>query len=179
MGLETKMTQELLDEILSRIFPKKDILDKPTPIIRYDRKFLEELRPTPKSNLVPPFPSTFKSLNARNYPGNKIEGPREGINCHFCGEKGHIKKSCVRKQTFDNTRRNRFNNPTIHLNNPVHTQIPISFDLEFLESTRGLTQLQNLQITLDELIRIRTIVNTFIHFYPTQNKPRGNSSNLY
>jgi len=48
MGLDTKITQELIGEILSGIFPKKDILDKPTPTIRYDRKFLDELRPTPR-----------------------------------------------------------------------------------------------------------------------------------
>jgi len=111
--------------------------------------------------------------------GSKLRGFREEIHCHFCGDKGHIKKSCIRKQTYENTTRNCFNNPTIHLNNLVPPQIPISFDLEFLESARGLIQLQNPQITLDELIRIRTIVNTLIYYYPTQNKLRGNNSNLY
>jgi len=34
MGLVTKMTQELIDEVLSRILPEKDISNKSTPTIR-------------------------------------------------------------------------------------------------------------------------------------------------
>jgi len=163
MEVGEKISEELIEEVLSVVFSKKVNLDKVNLVLRYNQAYLEGLNPNPKPNLIPKFNSNFISLNSRKNRaynlGSKLRGFREEIHCHFCGEMGHNKKSCVRKQTYDHTKRNRFNHP-------IPTQTLISFDQEFLETARGLTQLRNPQITLEELIRIRTIGNTLIYYYP-------------
>jgi len=162
MWLCGQINKEITEEVLAEVIFEKGTTPKPNPVIRYNRFYLQNLNPKPSSTSIPPLGINYNSLNFRENRTNipkGIQELREKQNCHFCGDKGHIKRTCVRKQIHDNNTKSRFNNPTIPLINLVPPQIPISFDLEFLESARGLTQLRNPQISLDELIRIRTIVN--------------------
>jgi len=136
---------------------------------------LETLRPTPKPTTITPLSQNFNSLNSRKTKictSGKIQTLREENHYHFCGEIGHIKRTCSKKQVYNKTKRNPSQSTKI-------LPTSISFEQEFLESARGLTQLRNHEVSLDELLKIRTIVNTLIYYYPTHNKSRGNNSNIF
>jgi len=100
----------------------------------------------------------------------KIFGRRIVNNCHFCGEVGHIKQTCLKKQTFDKTTK-------IPLNLGISPSPFVTYDIEFIRTIIGLLQL-NLGITIDKLIRIKTIVNTLIYFHPSQIEYCSNSTNF-
>lgn len=177
MGLGEKLSQELIYDILLEIFPKEEIKEKPSPVIRYNRQYLQELRPIPKTEpIIEKFSNpNFNSLNTRKIRTNlpkPTKNYRGRNSCHFCGETGHIKRSCVKKQEFDDKTRNRFQ-PTKNL------FTSISFDQEFLETARGLIPLRNPEISIEELIKIRTIVNTLIYFRPASEKISGHCANIY
>jgi len=100
MELSQKITQELIDEVLAEIFPNKDILDKSSSSICYNKSIELEIKSNYKSTLVP-FTSNsrnVKSRKTRAYINGKIKGLRVGNHYRFCGKMGHIKNTCFKEK---------------------------------------------------------------------------------
>ncbi len=143
-----QITHEIIHELLSDIFPKNDSLESCSFTKQYN-KINYKSTPSKSSN------STL--IENKNYTSRKIGNT--GNCCHFCGETGHIKKTCFKKQAYDKIKRV-----------PKNSIPPsISYDSDFLRPVSKLTQIKNCKISIDEIIRIRTIVNTLIYFHPSQN----------
>jgi len=126
-------------------------LDKVSLTLQYNRAYLEGLNPKSKST----FNSNFNSLNSRKTGTynleSKLQGLREEIYCHFCGEMGHIRKSCVRKQTYNHTKKMVLIIQFLYKLQSLLTK-------NFWKTARGLTQLRNPQIVLEELIRKKLLL---------------------
>jgi hypothetical protein len=195
MGQCTKISEEIIDEVLVTIFPKKDIIE-PEPItIRYNRPAPLETFVDNKCipNPFKTFTSTSKNINnkeSRSYTKGKILGLREGNHCHWCGEIGHIKKTCFKKQAFDNSKGKSHNpNCTHHTNNlNLPSRIPkplvskpshIAYDIDFEILIKGLNHLGKPEIPIDKLLQLRAMVNTLIYFHPSQRETREFRANLY
>jgi len=173
MGLCGQINRELIEEVLAEVILEKETTPKPNHVIRYNRSYLQSLNPNTSSTSTPPLSTNFNSLNFQKNRTNTPKGIKESQkknHCHFCGEKGHIKNTCLKKQIYEHNKSVCFDS--------INSDYPtVSFYQGFLETTRRLIQLRNLDITLEELLRIRTIINTLIYFHP--NESHGNKSKLY
>lgn len=96
-----------------------------------------------------PNPRDYRHLeNSQNLGNNRR------IRCHFCGERGHIKRTCARKQAFDSRPRQP--------SGPSHR----NSDIELLNL---ISQVGIRQHTREDLIRLRNVIDFLIQTYPRQN----------
>jgi len=192
------ISEELIEEVLAVVFPQNQLPNRTTPTIRYNRPHLQSFCPnfcresTPTINLRTN-PSKFE--NFRAYIPGKIRGFREGINCHWCGETGHVKSTCFKKQAFDNTNGKTPNTNTFHYPScssrfsqiprpidprPVEPTTPfVTYDIDFDIILKGLKSFTQPKIPIDKLLQLRAVVNTLIYFHPSQCKVKEFREKLF
>jgi len=74
-----------------------------------------------------------------------------------------MKMICFKKKTYYNTKWiQKFKN------SKMNSKIPpsIFYDYDFLKSDTKLTQVKNCKLSIEELIKKKTIINTLIYFHP-------------
>jgi len=151
MDEHTKISYDLIKEMLLDVFRKDTSLNKPNPVIRYDRDYLLSTRPKPLSEPINHLPHKSEDRNInfrRRFHKEKIK-----TKCNFCGELGHIKRTCSKNRAF---------------RNPISIPSPqLDYEPKFLKVVKFLDLLQVQPISIAELRQLRTIIDTLIYFHPT------------
>jgi len=128
-----QITNELIAKVLASVFPKEREERKEKSKIAYDRNYLLEARP---KSLQSPF--VRKSYNCQP------ENQKDNRYCNFCGDVGHFKRTCTRKQNFDNSKQN------------VESTIKYDSDFSVLVERLGFSKLY--RFSVQELVMLRTII---------------------
>jgi len=132
------------------VFPKDPSLDKPNPVIQYNRDYLLSTRPKPLSEPIYRTPLKIENKHIKVQRRSYKERPRP--KCNFCGEIGHIKRTCLRNQAFIKS---------------TQTPSPIlDYEPKFLKVVKFLDLLQIQPILTTKLRQLRTIIDTLIYFHP-------------
>jgi hypothetical protein len=170
-----RIGEDLIKEVLATIFVKEEKHNKTPSNIKYNHPHFAINQPS----ILPTERSILNYSNSRNnraYILGKIKGLREGNHCHWCGEVGHIKNTCFKKQAFDNTKGKTSEPPQI----PKHTQqVHIPYDIGFDIIVKKLNLLGGPHIPLDELLQLRTTINTLIYTHPSQREANKFNPKLY
>jgi hypothetical protein len=163
-----EVSDEIIDEILGQIFQNKTGDIRTTYRIPYNSSRLSHRRIGKVKQFLP---DTVRGVNCssritnqREHLPNQIKNKHIGNHCNFCGEVGHYKKTCLKKQIFDSQKRP--NVPT-----------SITFEPEFLKIAKLLRSLQINPISVPELLQLRTIIDTLIYYNPSNKNIHYKSSN--
>ena len=102
MGQCNRISEEIINKVLSEVFPKKRFYDKSSSTIDSKRPINFKTRFNYNPSIIINSPPSYrhKNLNFEEsipQASDKLYKLRKGPNCHFCGEIGHIKKTCLRK----------------------------------------------------------------------------------
>lgn len=162
------VSDDIIEEILENIFQNR-IGDIRTT---YRTPYNSSRVPHRKIGKVKQFSQEpFRGINCSHQPvkqrdslPSRINNTNTGNHCNFCGEVGHYKKTCLKKQIFDSQKRP--NVPT-----------SITFEPEFLKIAKLLRSLQINSISVPELLQLRTIIDTLIYFNPSNKNIHYKSSN--
>jgi len=142
-----QITNELIAEVLASVFPEER---KEKSKITYDRNYLLEARP---KSLQSPFVRKSYNCQPENQKGNR--------HCNFCGDLGHFKRTCSRKQNFDNSKQ--------------HIESTIKYDSDFSDLVERLGFSKLYRFSVQELVTLRTIINTLLYCHPSQKNIGSNN----